>query len=425
MIKIFKEDIPENNKKDFLLARRLGEIILYLVAAIQLFQEFSDSMYFIQLLIILTMTGAYIFVFGSVKKYCYMVDKYNDDFLTGHKEMMDFHSNFIASLFIPMVFLFNTDNGVFSGTSLWDLKTMKLIILAVSFVSLVYYRFLVFLAGKYIEKTKSDKEYEESDRGINHYNVLVDMLWVGLIIDGILVLLNFWLVSSMEWNNFYFSDVTLDVAMCLMLCVIILFWINDKKRIILCIMIVITVLDISYNSYMQFSEVKTYSFGVSDYNHFYKVDGEEKRYLDINCRFETDENNKGIYKCYMILFADVEGGLDIIEEAVAYGNYEAIRYKNSFFEWQDREKDVFIEKKKLDAGEIPVKFKIINEVVECKEDSFLKKYIDNDRHLNENDNKETEILIIGKDYINFRGNKLEKIEEADEFIDGVFDGIKI
>lgn len=77
-----------------------------------------------------------VYACGAFKWYCYTMDNFETEYYTGHKEMMDFHSNFIASMFIPMIFLFHTDNDIFNGTTLWDLNSMKLTMLMIAFVSL-------------------------------------------------------------------------------------------------------------------------------------------------------------------------------------------------------------------------------------------------------------------------------------------------
>ncbi len=426
MIKIFRESSSENNKKDFILAKRIVEIILYLIASIQLFQEFSDSRYFDQFLIILTMTGMFVFICGALKKYSYTADNFEVEYHNGQKEMMDFHNNFIASMFIPMIFLFNTDNVIFTGTSLWDLNSMKLIILMIAFISVLYYRFLVFFSKRYSEKIKTDEEFEESNQGIRYYNHLLYLSGLGLLIDLALFLLNFYLVDSMEWKNVYFSNVTIVTYSLLFLCVFVLFFISDKKRIVLIITIAITLVSVLYSSYMQFSEVKPYDFGTTDYTNFYKFDDEDKTYVRVACRFETDESNKGVYKYYMALYEDDGDNLRFIEEAYAYGNYEAVEFKNSFFEWQDRASDIYYQKKNLEKGEKPVSFEIINEVVECKEESPLKEYIDSQKHTKLNfDDKETDSIIVGDDCITFRGNKLEKTDEIYSYIDKELDNIKM
>ena len=125
MLKIFRDFSSENNKKDFILARRIIEIILYLTASIQLFQEFSDSRYFDQFMIILSNIGMYVFYFGALKKTLCIIENFETEYYIGQKEMMDFHNNFIASMFIPMIFIFKTDERIFTGTSLWDLDSMK------------------------------------------------------------------------------------------------------------------------------------------------------------------------------------------------------------------------------------------------------------------------------------------------------------
>lgn len=424
-IKIFKESSSESNKKDFILAKRMVEIILYLIAAIQLFQEFSSSRYFDQFLIILSMTGMCVYAFGTYRWYSYTVENFETEYYTGHKEMMDFHTNFIASMFIPMMFLFHTDSDIFNGTSLWDLDSMKLIILMIAFISLLYYRFLVYLSKRYGNKISSDEEYEDSISGIKYYIRLLNMSYVGFLIDIVLCMLNLYLVISMEWKNVYFSKVTFDTFFTLFICIYVLFFINDKKHIALYVTIAVAISSVSYSFYMQFSETRYHDFGTVDYICDAPLKNTENTYVDIACRFETDENSKGVYKCYMTLFEKKDDGLEVVEEAIAYGNYEAIEYKNSFFQWQDRLSDTYIKKKKLNKGEKPLSFRIIDEVIEYDENGRLKEFITGNKNKKTNfDDQVTEPLIIGDGYIEFRGNRLDKIDEIFTYIDEKFDNIK-
>lgn len=422
--KIFKDASSESNKKDFILAKRMVEIILYIIAAVQLFQEFSSSRYFDQFLIILSMTGMIVYACGAFKWYCYTMDNFDTEYYNGHKEMMDFHSHFVGSVAIPMIFLFNTDGDIFIGTTLWDLNSMKLIILLIAFVSMLYYRFLVYVSKRYGEKITSDEEYEDSYNGIKCYNRLIDMSYVGFVIDLILCMLNYFLVVNMKWKNTYFFNVTTEIFFTISICIYVLFFIRDKKHIALYVAIAIAFSSAVYSFYMQFSQVRYHNFGNVDYACKTILKNTDDTYIDIACRFETDENNKGVYKCYMCLFKKQGEDLKIVEEAIAYGKYEAIEYKNSFFQWQDRASDTYIVKKRLDKGEKPVAFRIIDEVIECDENGELKLFINGEKNKKTNfDDQVTEPLIVGDGYIDFRGNKLEKTNEIFDYIDGKFDNI--
>ncbi|MBE7013876.1 MAG: hypothetical protein E7419_01555 [Ruminococcaceae bacterium] len=426
MLKIFRDFSSENNKKDFILARRIIEIILYLTASIQLFQEFSDSRYFDQFMIILSCLGMYVFYFGALKKMFYIIENFETEYYIGQKEMMDFHNNFIASMFIPMIFLFKTDERIFTGTSLWDLDSMKKIILLITFCSLIYYRFLVFYAKRYSEKIKINEEYEGSDNVSRYYNGLLYLSIFGFLLDFCLCILNIELFSSMEWKNNFFANTTLDISSFLLLCVLVLFFINDKKRIVLSVLLTITVSYISYSSYMQFSEVKTYNFGTADYTDYLIFDKETNKYADVICHFGVDENNNGIFKYYILLLEKTEEGYKIIEEAFASGNYESTEYKNTFSEWQDRDSDTYFRKKDLEKGEKPVSFKITNEKVKCEKGGLLEEYIDSKQYVKVNFyDEKTDSVIVGDGYINFRGNILEKSDRLDGYLDKMFERAKI
>ena len=426
MLKIFRDFSSENNKKDFILARRIIEIILYLTASIQLFQEFSDSRYFDQFMIILSNIGMYVFYFGALKKTLCIIENFETEYYIGQKEMMDFHNNFIASMFIPMIFIFKTDERIFTGTSLWDLDSMKKIILLITFCSLIYYRFLVFYAKRYSEKIKINEEYEGSDNVSRYYNGLSWLSIFGFIIDAVLCYLNGELFSSMEWKNNFFANTTLYIDLLLLLCVLVLFFINDKKRIVLSVLLTITVSFIGYSSYMQFSEVKTYNFGTADYTDYLIFDKETNKYADVICHFGVDENNNGIFKYYILLLEKTEEGYKIIEEAFASGNYEAIEYKNTFSEWQDRDSDTYFRKKDLEKGEKPVSFKITNEKVKCEKGGLLEKYIDSKQYVKVNFyDEKTDSVIVGDGYINFRGNILEKSDRLEGYLDKMFERAKI
>lgn len=426
MLKIFKDFSAKNNKKDFILASRIIEIILYLTASIQLFQEFSDSRYFDQFMIILSCLGMYVFYFGALKKMFYIIENFETEYYIGQKEMMDFHNNFIASMFIPMIFLFKTNEGIFTGTSLWDLDSMKKIILLITFCSLVYYRFLVFYAKRYSEKIKSNEEYEDSDNGRQYYKGLSWLSIFGFIIDAVLCYLNGELFSSMEWKNNFFANTTINIYLLLLLCAVVLFFINDKKRIVLSILLTLSVSYIAYSSYMQFSEVKTYNFGTADYTDYLIFDKETNKYADVTCHFGTDENNNGVFKYYILLLEKTEEGYKFIEEAFASGNYESTEYKNTFWEWQDRDSDTYFRKKDLEKGEKPVSFKISNEKVKCEKGGFLEEYIDSKQYIKVNFyDEKTDCVIVGDGYINFRGITLEKSDKLEGYLDKKFERAKI
>ena len=417
-MKILKDDSLKTSRKDFILARRIVEILLYLMAAIQLFQEFSDSRYFDQLLMILSLTGLVVFFCGAAKKNDCILENYETEYHTEQKEMMDFHNNFIASMFIPMLFLFRTDDVIFTNTTLWNLDTAKMIIIAVAFVSFAYYRFLVYFSKRYSQKNKSVEARDEAEEKKRKFNFVFWLSFGGMILDGVLICLNLLLVGSMEWKNMYFSNVTLNTWFFLAVCCFVFFFLQDKKHVILYIAAGVTVLSVAYNGYMQFSEEKPYSFGTADYMDTFILDEEDKTYINIACRFETDENNQGVYKCYMGILKEDEEELKFQEEAIAYGTYEAIEYKNSFREWQDRNSDIFYKKSELKAGEMPVSFRILNEKVVCVEDGELKQYIDSEKHVTSNfDDLETESIVVGNGYIDFRGNELEKTEDLYAYID--------
>ncbi len=426
MLKLFRGFSSENNKKDFILARRIIEIILYLTASIQLFQEFSDSRYFDQFMIILSNTGMYVFFFGALKKMMYSIENFETEYYIGQKEMMDFHNNFIASMFIPMIFIFKTDERIFTGTSLWDIDSMKKIILMITFCSLIYYRFLVFYAKRYSEKIKTNEEYEASDNGRRYYNGLLYLSIFGFLLDVCLCVLNNELFNSMEWKNNFFANTTLGIYLLLLLCVFVLFFINDKKRIVLSVLLTITVSSIGYSSYMQFSEVKTYNFGTADYTDYLIFDKETNKYADVTCHFGVDENNNGVFKYYILLLEKTEEGYKIIEEAFASGNYESTEYKNTFSEWQDRDSDTYFRKKDLEKGEKPVSFKITNEKVKCEKGGLLEKYIDSKNYIKVNFyDEKTDSVIVGDGYINFRGNTLEKSDRLEGYLDKMFERAKI
>lgn len=426
MLKLFRGFSSENNKKDFILARRIIEIILYLTASIQLFQEFSDSRYFDQFMIILSNTGMYVFFFGAFKKMLYSIENFETEYYIGQKEMMDFHNNFIASMFIPMIFIFKTDERIFTGTSLWDIDSMKKIILMITFCSLIYYRFLVFYAKRYSEKIKTNEEYEVSDNGRRYYNGLLYLSIFGFLLDVCLCVLNNELFNSMEWKNNFFANTTLYIDLLLLLCVLVLFFINDKKRIVLSVLLTITVSSIGYSSYMQFSEVKTYNFGTADYTDYLIFDKETNKYADVTCHFGVDENNNKVFKYYILLLEKTKEGYKFIEEAFASGNYEAVEYKNTFSEWQDRDSDTYFLKKDLEKGEKPVSFKITNEKVKCEKGGLLEEYIDSKNYIKLNFyDEKTDSVIVGDGYINFRGNILEKSDRLEGYLDKMFERAKI
>ena len=136
----------------------------------------------------------------------------------------------------------------------------------------------------------------------------------------------------------------------------------------------------------------------------------------------------GVYKYYLALHESTgeDDELKFVEDAYAYGRYEATEFKNTFFKWEDRDSDVYYNKKQIEDGEIPVSIAISNEVVECGENSKLKEYIENNGYVKTNfDDKTTDSVIVGKDYIDFRFNRLEKSDDLPNYVILAFDEMKI
>lgn len=82
---------------------------------------------------------------------------------------------------------------------------------------------LGFVSKRYGEKITSDESYEDSYSGIKYYNSLLNLSYIGFVIDLVLCMFNLWLVTGMEWKNFYFFKVTFDTFFILFACVFVSF----------------------------------------------------------------------------------------------------------------------------------------------------------------------------------------------------------
>lgn len=92
----------ENTSKGFSVSKVFVEIVLFLILAIQLVQEFYENAYFSYLTIALSYSGAVVYFFGSTYKYMASMSKEN--IYQDMVEIRDFYDTFLGSILIPMIF---------------------------------------------------------------------------------------------------------------------------------------------------------------------------------------------------------------------------------------------------------------------------------------------------------------------------------
>jgi len=229
----------ENCMKGFSLAKHLTEIILFLILAIQLVEEFFEFFYFTHITIILSNFATFIFIFGI--SYKYMTSISEDKIYVDQSEIVSYYDNFLGSILIPMVFLFDMDNGIFIDTTIKNLDLAKTMILIVAFVSAFFSRFILRLAEKYSLQTGLDDTYKKSPKGSNRFDVI-------LVLNGFNGMLNFvlccffWYISMcMKWANDAIGSAVLGITLMMCMCAAIAFFFEDKKHIRLIIAVIITV----------------------------------------------------------------------------------------------------------------------------------------------------------------------------------------
>lgn len=219
----FKPFTNENAEKNFILAKRLMEIILFLILAIQLFEEFVENNYFTHFTIILSHVGAVVFVLGMLNKY--MSSNAEDRIYQDQTDIVSFYDNFLGSILIPMIFLYDIDNVIFNDATVKNLDLAKQIILVVAFVSAVFSRFILRLADKY-----SQQFYKQPEKGGRSFDIILILNYFNAILNFLLCCFFWYLSISMKWKNAFSGEAIFVAALIIIICVMMPFYFENKKH---------------------------------------------------------------------------------------------------------------------------------------------------------------------------------------------------
>ena len=241
---------PENGKIGFLASKRFIEVVLFLMLAIQLFQEFYEIEYLTYITIALSYSGAGVFLVGILCKYVASISEKNiyHDML----EITDFYSVFLGSILIPVIFLFDVDDVVFESVSIKHIDVVKQILLFMGFASAVFNRYILRRSQKFSQKLSFDEAYEETEDGKFNFELIIGLNGLNMNLNFVLLLLFCYIAFSFKWKNTLFGESASIFAYMLIVCMMLYATIDDQKHTRLKIAIAITVITTLFNLYRIF-----------------------------------------------------------------------------------------------------------------------------------------------------------------------------
>ena len=245
---VYKQFTPENAEKNFIYAKQLTEIILFLILALQLFEDFFENICFPQFTIILSHVGVVICLLGMLCKY--MSSMHSGRIEHDQAELVSFYDSFLGSILIPMILLYDVDDVIFKATTISNLELVKHIILIAAFISAVFSRFILYLADKFSKRTSLDASYMKSKFGIDHGEIIAILNYLNSIINFLLCLAFWYLSICMKWKDDLWGEAVMSISLALIICTVIPFYYEDRKRLYLTIAIIGTIGVCAYYTYM-------------------------------------------------------------------------------------------------------------------------------------------------------------------------------
>ena len=393
----------QEREKEILRIKNFIEIGLYVITAIQIYQEFFNNRYLDYVVILITMVESGLFIYGCmsmVRRLFYKsVSKKRCSLFT------EFHNTFYTSMIIPVIFLFTESNTSFVNTRIPDVEILKKICVLIMLAVMGFYRLLPIMAKKYeakISDWESEENYLLGRRYIEHISYYLFFL---VILDVIALGAMYMLFMGMILHNEAMAAAIFAFTVLICANIILEHRIIDKKRILRTSLCVFTALYIAvtiYNVYLEES-VTVYSIPSGDYHCkiAHKVSGE----VDLYCSFEENDGEK-LMK-YSITYTNDEG--EMLYSGVYECVYEAILPSKGITRWYDIAGNVYINRKDIHDNENPVVIEVVKEDIKMNENYPYKEFIDNElfTFIGEN-GREREILIFGDNYIKIRGETLEK-----------------
>ncbi len=237
----------ENCEKNFSLAKHLMEIILFVILAIQLMEEFYDCVLFVPLTVVLSHVGTCVFLLGILNKFLCMNSEstiYRDQ-----REVVNYHDNFLGSILVPMIFLYDVDSLIFDATAVSNLELIKQILLVAAFISAVFSRITLRFSEKHFKLIGSEQPKEQSGKILSNFEKVIVLNYCNSILNFVLCCA-FWSLSlDMKWKNALSGDAVMGVTLLTIWCVILSTCFEEKKRIRFFISLAITIAVSIYFAY--------------------------------------------------------------------------------------------------------------------------------------------------------------------------------
>lgn len=245
---VYRQFTPKNAEENFIYAKRLTEVILFLILALQLFEDFFENFCFPQLTIILSHVGVVVCLLGMMSKY--MSSMYSARIDHAQAELVSFYDSFLGSILVPMILLYDVDNVIFKATTISNLELVKHGILIAAFISAVFSRFILYLADKYTKKVSLDASYKKSILGFEYNEIIAILNYLNSIINFLLCLAFWYLSFCMKWKDDLWGGAVMGISLGLIFCAVIPFYYEDRKRLYLTIAIIGTIGICAYYAYM-------------------------------------------------------------------------------------------------------------------------------------------------------------------------------
>ncbi len=229
----------ENTSKGFSVSKTFIEIVLFMMLAIELVQEFYENNYFSYLTIALSYSGAVVYFFGSTYKY--MASMSEENIYQDMVEIKDFYDTFLGSILIPMIFIFDVDNVIFKSVSIKHLLLFKQILLILAFFSAIFNRYILRMSQRYTQRILKKSEYKNSPNGVANFEFILALNALNSALNFVLFWIFWYVAASFKWVDSLLGQATGVFAFMLTMCILIYMGIEDKKHIRLTISIAATV----------------------------------------------------------------------------------------------------------------------------------------------------------------------------------------
>lgn len=385
---------PEDYTTDLNRIVSILDAGVFLIMLIQILQEFVSVIYLNYLLVFIGLTALFLFLFGrTLLMKIYIKEQGNE--LDNWESTMSYHSNFILSVFVPMVFFFDADIISFAGARLTNVVLLKEILILLAFLSLLLYKFI----RRRLKQTTSKKA-----KFLCHIAFYYDIFLFYSI---------FTLVLGMANKDERLATFLLCAAITLSLTLAIPLFVTDKKKLLQTLFFSLFVIFTSFMLYEQYlSKMDTsYDFQPSVYCTSKEL-SENK--LEIYCHFTDSVPNERL--TFYFLFR--EENSDILCHAVAEYEFLPHKWREGIFTWYDSSFITKLRKKDIVKNAVPIELCHLTETISYSPDfpEAYKKYVEGTDYIYSGieDHTTDLFLFIGNDRSWFRGFTLEKIPSLPE-----------